>query len=211
MKVNKSVLKSHSILIVFLSLVWMAASCSEGMISEETPIHINPSMDMQEKYKTNGKSYFFANGSVNRMPIEGTVATTELFESTEYFYGKSDDGKFVDIAPIEFNDQILTRGKERYSIFCTPCHGEAGDGKGMIVSKEYKAPPDYFTEKIRSYPDGQLFDIISIGFKNMPAYNHQIPVQDRWAIVGHVRYLQRMNPEITEDTSTQKNDIPAAK
>ena len=189
--------------ILFSSLIWTLFSCSEGMISEETPIHINPNMDTQEKYKANGKSYFFANGSVNRMPIEGTVATTELFENTEYFYGKSEDGKFVKDAPVEFNERILARGKERYSIFCTPCHGEKGDGKGVIVSKEYKAPPSYYLERIRNYPDGQLFDIISIGFKNMPAYNHQIPVEDRWAIVGHVRYLQRLYPEVAKDISTQ--------
>ena len=201
--------RSISCLIIsflLISLIGTVFSCSKKTKSEKTPIHINPNMDSQEKYKANSKSYFFANGSVNRMPINGVVATTELFEDSEYFYGKTEDGEFVAKAPVVFDGQTLSRGEKRFAIFCTPCHGEKGDGDGTIISETYPAPPSYYDAKVREYSDGQLFDIISKGVKNMPAYDHQIPVEDRWAIVGYVNFLQDSRPVVIDTMRVEESD-----
>jgi mono/diheme cytochrome c family protein len=98
-------------------------------------------------------------------------------------------------------DKLLARGQERFGIYCAPCHGLTGDGKGMVVCKRDRATgpcesrgfpplPSYEDPRIRALPDGQIFATITHGVRTMPAYGPQIPTQDRWAIVGYVRALQ---------------------
>jgi len=98
-------------------------------------------------------------------------------------------------------EKMLARGQERFTIYCTPCHGRTGDGKGMVVCKRDKltdpcesrgfAPlPSYEDPRLRHMPDGQLFATITHGARTMPAYGPQIPTADRWAIVSYVRALQ---------------------
>ncbi len=162
-----------------------------GKPSEKPPIHINPNMDKQEKYKPQEESAYFANGAVNRLPVEGTVAVTELYEDQHYYFGKDEKGKFITESPLGSSTDILKRGEERYNIYCSPCHGQAGDGKGLVVQRGFMPPPTFHQDRLYKMPDGQIFDIISSGFRNMPSYKHQIPVEDRWKIVTYVRALQK--------------------
>lgn len=177
----------------------MPVGCEQGAISEKPPIHPNPNMDSQKKYKAQSASRFFADGRVNRLPVEGTVAITEGFEDTEFYFGKTADGKLLAKAPVIFDLHTLTRGQERFNIYCAPCHGKVGDGKGIVIDRGFVPPPTFHQDKIREYPDGQIFDVITNGFRNMPTYKHQIPVTDRWAIVGYVRALQRSQNASAED------------
>jgi mono/diheme cytochrome c family protein len=93
-------------------------------------------------------------------------------------------------------EQALTRGHERYDIYCAPCHGLAGDGAGLVSTRARQIgasaliAPTLHDARIREMPDGQLFGTISNGIRNMPAYAHSIPIDDRWAIVTYVRALQ---------------------
>jgi mono/diheme cytochrome c family protein len=98
-------------------------------------------------------------------------------------------------------EKLLARGQERFAIYCAPCHGLTGDGKGMVVCKREKMSdpcesrgfpplPSYQDARLRQMPDGQLFATISHGVRTMPAYGAQIPRSDRWAIVAYVRALQ---------------------
>lgn len=176
---------------LFLLSVLFLFSCQQGAVSEKPPIHINPNMDSQNRYDANALSGYFADGMVNRMPVKGTVAVLEGYEDTEYFFGKTKDGKFIKDAPLAFSYDVLTRGQERFEIYCAPCHSGVGDGKGIIINRGFLPPPTFHQDRIRKLPDGQIFDIISSGYRNMPSYKHQIPVLDRWAIVGYVRALQR--------------------
>lgn len=174
-------------------------SCKQGAVSEDPPIHLNPNMDSQQRYDAMAESDFFVDGMVNRMPVEGTVARSEGYENLEYFFGMNADSVFVKNAPVSFNETSLRRGQERYGIYCAPCHSRVGDGKGIIINRGFVPPPTFHDDKYRAYPDGQIFDIISNGFRNMPSYKHQIPVADRWAIVGYVRVLQRSQNARAED------------
>ena len=95
--------------------------------------------------------------------------------------------------------QLLRKGQERYNIFCSPCHGRVGDGKGIMVNRGYVPPPTFHSERLREIQDGYLYDVITNGIRNMPAYRYQVPVDDRWAIVSYLRALQRSQNASLED------------
>jgi len=154
---------------------------------------VNPNMDEQPKNKAQAVSGYFADGRTMRMPIEGTVARGELFENKAFYFGKEENGDFIKSSPVAVDEKLLERGEQRYNIYCAPCHNTNGNGKGIIIEKGFLPPPDFHQDKYRQYPDGQIYDVIANGFRNMPSYKHQIPVHDRWAIVGFVRALQAEN------------------
>lgn len=175
----------------FLLIGLFFNGCFRGRPSEKPPIHINPNMDDQPKYKAQAESKYFKNGSAMRMPVPGTVARGELFEDTKYYYGKDADGNPVKENPVPVTMQLLKRGQNRFNIYCSPCHGLAGDGQGIVVKRGFLPPPNFHQDLVRNYPDGHIFDVISNGIRNMPSYKHMISVEDRWAIVSYVRALQR--------------------
>jgi len=86
--------------------------------------------------------------------------------------------------------EILARGRERYTIYCTPCHSELGDGNGMIVQRGYKRPPSFHVQRLKNAPLGWFYDVISNGFGGMPDYAAQVKPADRWAIAAYIRALQ---------------------
>lgn len=92
--------------------------------------------------------------------------------------------------PFPITMAVLERGRERYDIFCAPCHDRLGTGRGMIVRKGFLSPPSYHSARLRDAAVGHFFDVISRGFGAMPSYAAQIAPADRWAIVGYVRALQ---------------------
>ena len=183
--------------------------CFRGTPSEKPPIHIVKNMDTQQKMKPYRESAIFANGSSVRMPVEGTIARGKLKEDSRYFYGKNGNNSFVVESPIEFTRALLLRGQNRFNIYCAPCHGEVGDGKGPITNYQYPIPPTSFhDDRLRTIEDGHIFDVISNGIRNMPSYKEQIPVADRWAIVGYVRALQRsQHANITDIPADQIKSI----
>ena len=93
--------------------------------------------------------------------------------------------------PFPVTAELLTRGQQRYDIYCAPCHSRVGDGNGVIPSRGFpRKPPSYHIERLRKAPLGYLFDVITNGFGAMPDYSSQIPPRDRWAIVAYIRALQ---------------------
>lgn len=195
-------------LLLFVLIGLILHGCFQGSTSEDPPIHINPNMDSQPKYKAQAESQYFENGATMRMPVEGTVARGEIFEDTEYYYGKDANGKPIANNPLHIDMQLLKRGQDRYNIYCTPCHGRTGDGKGIVVKKGYLPPPNFHQDLVRNYPDGHLYDVIANGIRNMPSYKHMIPVEDRWAIVSYIRMLQQsQNDTIPMIPEKVRNDI----
>ena len=183
------------------ALLVLMVSCFRGSTSEKPPIHLNPNMDDQPKYKAQAESNFFVDGRTMRMPLEGTVAQNELFEDQAYYFGRKDNGGFVKTSPVEIDEKLSARGEHRYNIYCAPCHNSNGDGKGIIIEKGFLPPPSFHQDKYRQYPDGQIYDVIANGYRNMPSYKHQIPVHDRWAVTGFVRALQKKH-ETEQNLST---------
>jgi mono/diheme cytochrome c family protein len=91
---------------------------------------------------------------------------------------------------VPLNLELLERGQERYNIFCSPCHGQQGDGSGMVAMRGMKHPPSYHQDRLRHVPNGYVYDIITNGFGQMLGYSAQIPPRDRWAIIAYLRALQ---------------------
>jgi hypothetical protein len=168
-----------------------AAGCARGCTSSRPPIHLNPSMDDQPKVRAQAASTFFYNGAATREPVPGTIAIGGLKEDPAFFTGKGSDGQFVATTPIPVDERIAARGRERYRIYCQPCHDARGDGKGILFQRGSVPTASFHQEKILKYPDGQIFDVITNGFGLMSGYRWPIPPADRWAIVTHVRELQR--------------------
>jgi mono/diheme cytochrome c family protein len=108
-----------------------------------------------------------------------------------FYTGKGADGQFVASIPVNVDDAMLERGRQRYVIYCQPCHDARGDGKGILFQRANVPTATFHQEKIQKYPDGQIFDVITNGSGLMPAYKWPIPPADRWAIVAHVRDLVR--------------------
>lgn len=138
----------------------------------------------QPKYKPLAPSDFFADGRSERPLVEHTVARGSVADDALVI--PKDSNAF----PLPVNQALLERGRDRYKIFCTPCHGLQGDGNGMIAMRGMKHPPSYHSDRLRQAPVGYFYDVITNGFGAMYSYSAQIPPRDRWAIVAYVRALQ---------------------
>jgi mono/diheme cytochrome c family protein len=191
-------------LLTLLTIMMVSMSCLRGQPSEKPPIHLNPNMDDQNRYDPQEKSKFFADGRVMRVPEEGTVARGELREDDAYYRGTDTDGEFIPKIPIKVDQALMARGQERYNIYCAPCHSRAGDGKGIVPKRGFLPPPSFHQDKIRDFADGYIYNVISNGVRNMPAYKKQIPVHDRWAIIAYVRALQRTQNATASDVPKDK-------
>ena len=134
-------------------------------------------------------SEFFKDGRVARPLVPGTIARGHLETDTPMFTGR-EGGQFVSDLPTKLDEQLLKQGQTLFNIYCTPCHGRIGDGDGMIVSRGFKRPPSYHSERLRGAPVGHYFDVITNGFGSMPTFKNRIAPEDRWAIVAYVRALQ---------------------
>ncbi len=177
-----------------------------GQISDKPPIHLNPDMDDQPKFEAQEANPFFADGAAMRVPVPGTVARGAFQENVEYTTGKTADGQPVSEIPLNITLRLLKRGQERYNIYCAPCHSRVGDGQGMVVKRGFPPAPSFHQDNVRAFPDGHIFDVITNGIRNMPSYKHQIPVNDRWAIVAYIRALQRSQHASRSDVPEELRD-----
>ncbi len=165
--------------------------CMRGCTSPRPPLHPNPNMDLQPKYKAQSASAFFYDGMTMRQPVEGTVARGELEADSALAEGRSGDGTFVIDPPIILGEDVLARGKERYGIYCTPCHGDNGNGRGVLFERAQIQAGNLHDPRIVDMPAGELYDVITNGVGLMAGYRYPIKTHDRWAIVAYVRQLQQ--------------------
>lgn len=188
-------------LILFAMAVMLAVGIGpRGEKFSRPPLYVFPDMDWQYKLKFQKDSDFFENGQGARKPVGGTVPigyefplTKESAAPSEYFLNGTFGDFYGDGMPAEVtvDDTLLQRGHQRYQVFCTPCHGDSGNGQG-VVSKYWAIPPtaNLVDPRVAAMPDGQIFWTISYGKGLMGPYNGAIPVEDRWAITAYVRALQ---------------------
>jgi mono/diheme cytochrome c family protein len=189
-------------LFIAVTAASIAAGC-RGETSAEPPVHLIGDMDWQPKYQANQASPLFEDGRVMRPLVEGTVAQGELREDDAMYRGKSGE-EYVATMPVLVDEALLQRGQDRYNIYCTPCHDKSGSGHGMIVKRGYPIPIDLASDRVRGFPDGQIFDVITNGVRNMPSYRKQIPIEDRWAIVTWVRVLERSQHASIDDVPPEQ-------
>lgn len=146
-------------------------------------------LSYQPKYGPLEESTFFADGQASRPLVPGTVARG-MARTDPLLYSGQQDGKPATEFPFRVTTEVVQRGQERFNIYCTPCHGYAGNGDGLVVQRGFPAPPSLHEERLRQAPVGYLFSVITDGHGVMPSYSKQIEVADRWAIIAYVRALQ---------------------
>ena len=189
--IKKKSMKNTTLTIFIFSIAALLGGCYRGRPSAKPPVHLIPDMDSQPRYDTQEQSNFFEDGSTMRLPVEGTVAFGHLNDDPAFFKGKNQNGSYIKLNPAPVTLPMIKRGRERYNIYCAPCHSQVGDGNGIVVKRGYLPPPTFHSDRLRAIEDGYLYDVVTNGIRNMPSYAHQIPVQDRWAIVAYTRALQK--------------------
>jgi mono/diheme cytochrome c family protein len=199
-------------LLVTLAFATLALGCL-GTESSEPPVVGIRNMYNQPRYDAQERQPFFADQRSMRPGVEGTVpreaerflhVDTGRDAKNEYWLAETPAGL------AERNGgraAFVARGKERYDIYCAPCHSVSGDGKGMVsrragaLGASGLVAPSFHDDRLRHIPDGQLYATIRNGLRNMPAYAHNIPSDDRWAIVEYIRALQLSQaPQNTEQS-----------
>ncbi|MGM0577296.1 MAG: c-type cytochrome [Myxococcota bacterium] len=208
------------------SLAVVALLGCRGTTSAEPPVHLNPNMDWQQYVEAQERNNFFADERGMRPPVEGTVARASVEPTEDDEHLAADDhlyrgrdgeaeeglphGRLVDDLPdqIELDEALVERGRERYNVFCAPCHSESGDGDGIVAERGLQVEPtSYHSDELRAMPLGYFFDVITHGVRTMEPYAAQIPVEDRWAIAVWVRALQVSHavPEAQVPADQRKN------
>src|SRR5688572_19691315 len=153
-------------LLGFALLVALVVSIAgfRGSIGRKPPIEVFPDMDRQWKIRPQSPDAFFANGTGSQLPVTGTVARGESYEvspaSTGVVTGTTN---FVENMPVEITQELLTRGRQRYTISCLPCHGPIGDGNGITKKYGMNVVANLHDKRIVAMPDGELFHIITHG------------------------------------------------
>ncbi len=181
----------------------MVVAGKRGDISRRPPIELFPDMDRQPKLRPQNENSFFDNGLSSQPHISGTIARGTPYQDSPENTGKiPGTTNWVATIPVPVTQTLITRGRERYNISCTPCHGEQGDGKGITTKFGMAVIADLHdatTRRLPQQPDGEIFNTISHGKGLMQGYAANLSISDRWAIVAYVRALQRSHLGTIED------------
>jgi len=159
-------------------------------------------MHVQPKYLPYEPSEFFADGRSERPPVPGTIARSQL-RLDELLYTGKENGVVSNRFPFPITRADLERGRERFNVYCTPCHDYKGTGNGMIVQRGFPHPPSYHILRLREAPVGHFYEVMTNGFGAMYSYAARVEPADRWRIAAYIRVLQ-----LSENATLQ--DVPEA-
>ncbi len=157
-----------------------------------------PNMSNQPRYKPLAPSSFFPDGRSARPAVPGAVQHEDVRSNPAIITGRV-DGEAIKRVPLPITRELLERGRARFDIFCSPCHGRTGTGHGMVVKRGFRQPPSYHIERLKEAPDGHFFIVITDGFGEMAGYADRVPIADRWAITAYIRALQYSQAAALDD------------
>lgn len=191
--------------VLFVSIFGFRGTTFTSPPIEVFPEWAFPGMKLQPKLRPQAESKFFADGRADRAPVEHTVMRGMLREDDHLNRGKDATGAFARGFPaaLSVDLKFLQRGRDRYEIYCAPCHGAVGDGVGITKQYGMGATPTYHDKRLRDMPEGELFNTITVGSpnKNMQSYADKLVPDDRWAVVAYVRALQRAQQGTAADVT----------
>ena len=190
LRLRRFVLAFHAL----SALVLFSAGCRQDM-------HDQP------RYTALKPSTFFGDSSSARPPVAGTVARGDLRDDELLYTGKQGEEPAA-VFPFPIDDAVMDRGRERFDIFCSPCHGRTGTGDGIVVQRGFTRPPSLVTGRLLEAPPGHFFEIITNGFGAMPDHAAQVRVRDRWAIIAYIRALQLSRHARVADIPDAKEHLP---
>lgn len=164
----------------------------------------------QPRVETFEASRVFADGVGARPLVAGTVAR-DWEMGDEHLYAGRVDGKLAETFPFEVDRGTLERGRQRYEIYCLPCHSKLGDGDGMIVQRGFPKPPSFHIDRLRNMPVGHFFDVMTRGYGAMYSYAARVKPADRWAIAAYIRVLQQsQNAKAADLPAEDRNQLQEA-
>ena len=195
---------------ILLCVVVVSIAGFRGDKSRRPPIELFPDMDRQPKLRPQTHSSFFPDQLSSRLPVEGAIARSRpVVLGGKEIYPFEDDPlntgripgatNFVETIPLPLTEQLLARGQQRYAINCAPCHGAAGDGKGITGRYGMIAMANFHDARLVKMPDGEIFNTITYGKNLMGAYGPNVTVTDRWAIIAYIRALERSRLALLDD------------
>jgi mono/diheme cytochrome c family protein len=148
-------------------------------------------------YKPYRPSGVFADGTSARpLPPQSVIRASGMLSGTtsglkgEQAALRDEQAESAQSMPYPITRELLERGRDRYTIYCEPCHSPLGDGDGLIPRHGFPHPPSYHSERLRKAPDRHFFDVITHGYGIMYSYADRVSPPDRWAIVAYIRALQ---------------------
>lgn len=215
---------------ILVVLAVVAIAGFQGQKSAKTPLQIFPDMKAQPRFDPQHESDFFADGRAARAPVAGTVPLGYVLpgsystntasnsrivkgengftDSTDYLNTGKIGDSYGDGLPVDVTPALLARGKQRFNINCAICHGAAGYGNGIITQYGLNGVANFQQDRIRTMPDGQIFNTITFGKGMMGAYGSNVAVEDRWAIIAYIRALQRsQNGTVKDVPADHRNDL----
>ena len=167
-------------------------------------------MHLQPKYLPYQATSFFPDGRSERQPVPGSVARGQL-RTDELFYTGRENGVATNRFPFPITRADLERGRERFNVYCTPCHDYTGSGRGMIVRRGFPQPPSYHIQRLRDAPVGHFYEVITNGFGAMYSYAARIEPADRWRIAAYIRVLQlSQNAKIDDVPESERAKLGGA-
>ncbi len=182
--------------IVLFIVLALIVSC-RGQISDEPPLHLNPNMDFQSKKKAQRLSREVPQDTVAfGESTDANAETREKYFSEDVgkYTGKNEAGEYLARIPesIDVDYSFVKRGQDRFNIYCAACHDKVGTSRSVIILRGVgiPPPPNLSSPQVLEYPDGEIFEVITYGRRNMSGYGAQIEVEDRWAIIAYVRAIQ---------------------
>jgi mono/diheme cytochrome c family protein len=180
---------------LFLCVAVVGVAGFRGALSQKPPLEMFPDMVRQPKLRPQSRDSLFPDGLASRLPPAGTAARGLPYQTLSANTGRVPGGtNYVETLPVPVTTELLRRGQERFTVFCSPCHGAGGDGAGVVARLGMVTIAnlhDCTIRKVVQMPDGQLFDTVANGKNLMNGYGASLAVSDRWAIVAYVRVLQR--------------------
>ncbi len=170
----------------------LAVAGFRGAKTTRRPIEIFSDMDHMPKLRPQTTTKFagFADGQSSRFAVAGTISRGSAYEDSPLNTGKKADGTFVEGNPMKITAELVKRGQDRYTIYCQPCHGAAGDGKGITTKFGMGNVANFHDERLIKLTDGEIFNTITLGKNLMGSYADKLEVSDRWAVISYVRTLQ---------------------
>jgi len=211
-----SIIISMTLIGSALGLVTIVICGYRGQMSRKPPVEVFADMNNQPKLRPQRPFDFMANGVSSQLPVPGTVARSQPIQTVDGAVYSFEDApvntgrvagttNFIETNPLPVNGELLARGRDRFDIYCSPCHGRLGDGNGITKKiGDMPAVANLHDARIVAMTDGEIFNTITHGKNTMGAYGPLVPTQDRWAIVAYLRALQLSWLGSTNDLSADQ-------
>jgi hypothetical protein len=190
--------------VCLLPFAFLFSGCRQDM-------HDNPRLEANE----DGANRQLPAGTVARGQLDLTVSAPRVMKPLPGQVLQMTDTGPVPLGedgfPFKVTAEVLDRGQSRFNISCSPCHGQLGDGNGMIALRGFRKPPTYHQDRLRKAPTSHFYDVISNGFGAMPSYTDQLTPEDRWKVIAYIRALQlSQNAAIGELAENDRKEVEKA-